>query len=387
MAESPHTDVLVVGAGPVGTALGASLGGVGVRTVVIDARPDGAIESSRATTVHAGTLERLDDALSGLGAEVAASGAWARRSIMWHGRRKIGEIRWDGMPTRYAAMVNLPQAEVERMLRSRLTARGGHLRWGCRVTALEQDADGVTVDVDTATGTESLRARFVVGCDGARSTVRHACGASLPGATYPERFLLADVDLDTSLDETCTHVFVSTHGVLGLMPMPHGWRLNGTLTDDEHLTPDTLPELVRARLGRAAEWVDLHAVGWANDYRTHSRLVDRYRAGRVFLAGDAAHLNSPVGGQGMNLGIMDALDLGQRLASVVVDGADDAVLDGYEAARRPAAARVLRLSRSSTRQLVARSPVERFARDQLVRVAHRLPPVQRRLSVGQAGLR
>lgn len=130
----------------------------------------------------------------------------------------------------------------------------------------------------------------------------------------------------------------------------------------------------------------MRKVGWAAEYRTHSRLADTYRRGRVFLAGDAAHLNSPVGGQGMNLGIRDALDLGDRLAALITGRANEAILDGYEAGRRPVAARTLRTTRISTRMISARTPVERFARNQLMRVAHRLPPVQRKLTLEPAGL-
>lgn len=386
MTDTGAFDVVVVGAGPVGMTLGAVLADAGVRAVVLDAQPVSDRESSRATTVHAGTLEALDRRLDGLGARIADRGHWARRSVVWNERRRIAEARWHHMPTRYAAMVNLPQADTEALLRSQLEARGGSVRWGWRVTAVDQDAETVQAHVVTDRGPRTVAGRFLVGCDGAHSDVRRSCGVALAGTTFPERFLLADVDLDTRLDRCCTHVFVSTRGVLGVMPMPDGFRLNGTLTDEEEPSPDTLPGLMRARLGSAASWVDLRKVCWAAEYRTHSRVADAYRRGRVFLAGDAAHLNSPVGGQGMNVGIRDALDLGDRLAAVLAGRAAADVLDGYEATRRPVAERVLRATRASTRMISARTPVERFVRDQLMRVAHRLPPVQRKLTLEPAGL-
>jgi 2-polyprenyl-6-methoxyphenol hydroxylase-like FAD-dependent oxidoreductase len=386
VAGTRETDVVVVGAGPVGTTLGAVLADAGVRAVVLDARPFPELESSRATTVHAGTLEALDSRLDGLGARLADRGHWALRSVVWNGRRRIAEARWDQMPTRYAAMVNLPQADTEALLRSHLQACGGSVRWGWRATAIDQDEESVQARVATDEGPRVVAGQFLVGCDGARSEVRRSCGVALAGTTFPERFLLADVDLDTQLDRRSTHVFASTRGVLGVMPMPDGFRLNGTLTDEEELRADTLGDLMRARLGAAMSWVDLREVGWAAVYRTHSRVADTYRRGRAFLAGDAAHLNSPVGGQGMNVGVLDALDLGDRLVAVLAGRAADDVLDGYEATRRPIAERVLRTTRASTRMISARTPVERFVRDQLMRVVHRFPPVQRKLTLEPAGL-
>lgn len=205
-----------------------------VPVMVVDAQPAFDRESSRATTVHAGTLEALDSRFDGLGARIAERGRWARRSVLWHGRRRIAQARWDRMPTRYAAMVNLPQADTESLLRSHLEARGGSVCWGWRATAVDQDADRVRVEMATDEGSTAIVSRFVVGCDGAHSDVRRSCGVALAGTTFPERFLLADVDLDTRLDQRCTHVFVSTRGVLGVMPMPDGFRLNGTLTDSRN---------------------------------------------------------------------------------------------------------------------------------------------------------
>jgi 2-polyprenyl-6-methoxyphenol hydroxylase-like FAD-dependent oxidoreductase len=386
MGSTIDADVVVVGAGPTGLTLGAVLAAAGARSLVIDAQPGPERESSRATTVHAGTLEALDERLDGLGAEVAARGHAARRSVLWHGRQRIASVHWDRMPTRYAAMVNLPQTDTEALLRGRLERYGGTVRWGWQARSVDQHDDHVSVRMARGDDEQSVHARYVAGCDGAHSEVRRSCGIALTGTTYPERFLLADVDLDTDLGRDLTHVFVSTRGVLGVMPMPSAYRLNGTLGRGEQLTPTTLAGLMRARLGRAADRVRLRSVMWAAEYRTHSRLADAYRSGRVFLAGDAAHLNSPVGGQGMNVGIADALDLGRGLAAAVAATPDEASLDGYEARRRPVAAEVLRRTRTSTRMIAARNPVERLVRDQLMRLIHRLPPVQRRLTLEPAGL-
>ncbi len=169
------------------------------------------------------------------------------------------------------------------------------------------------------------------------------------------------------------------------MPLPGGgFRLNGTLAGDEELTPATLPEVVARRAGRRR--IVVTRVDWASDYRTHSRLADRYRVGTVFVAGDAAHLNSPVGGQGMNLGIQDAFNLGWKLAGVVHGRAGDPLLDTYEAERRPVVASALRAAETSTRMVTARRPVGRRARNAMMWVGHRLPPVQRVLALQPSGV-
>lgn len=356
----------MIGAGPTGLTLAYVLARGGVPVSIVDAAPGPERESSRATTVHAGTLEALDT-VDGLGREIADAGAWARRSQVWTGRRRLATVYWERMPTKYAALVNLPQADLESIVRRRLESLGVVVEWDREVTQ-----------------TTNIDATYVVGCDGAHSAIRASIDVELAGITYDERFVLADLKLDTDLDRHCTHVWVSTAGVLGLMPMPSGgFRLNGTLTDDEGCDEDELAEIIRHRMGTASEWVTLRSVDWAAEYRTHSRLATSYRRGNVFLAGDAAHLNSPVGGQGMNLGIGDALNLGSKLIAVY-EGESPAVLDRYETERRPIAKTVLEMTRRGTAMVSCRTPVERFLRNQFMRFGHRFPPLQRQLSTETA---
>jgi 2-polyprenyl-6-methoxyphenol hydroxylase-like FAD-dependent oxidoreductase len=363
-----HEDLTVgiVGAGPTGLTLAYVLARAGVRATVVDREGGPGRESSRATTVHAGTLEALD-ALDGLGEEIAAAGLPARRSHVRSGDRILATVRWDRMPTRYAALVNLPQAALEGILERRLAELGLSVEWGRSIDS-----------------TEEVTADYIVGCDGAHSVIRRSIRVRLDGTTSDERFLLADVRLSGDLDQESTNIWVSTAGVLGILPMPDGsFRLNGTLADGEACDAASLGDLLARRLGRADRRIHLDDVGWAAEYRTHSRLATAYRRGRAFLAGDAAHLNSPVGGQGMNVGICDAIDLGRRLVALR-DGAPESHLDGYEASRRPVAERVIGMTERATAMLTARRPVERRLRNAALWVGHRLPPVQRLLSTDTA---
>jgi 2-polyprenyl-6-methoxyphenol hydroxylase-like FAD-dependent oxidoreductase len=357
--------VTVVGAGPTGLTLALSLSSAGVPVTIVDSAPGPERESSRATTIHAGTLEALDR-LDGLGREIAKAAAWARKSRVWAGERLITTVHWDRMDTRYAAMMNLPQADLEEIVRRRLRGLDVDVQWNTRVTE--------------AVPTTS----YVVGCDGAHSSIRRAIGVELVGATYDERFLLADVKIDGDLEDDVTNIWVSTSGVLGILPLPGGkFRLNGTLSADETCSAEALPDITTRRMGTAHHRMRITDVSWAAEYRTHSRLADAYRVGNVFLAGDAAHLNSPVGGQGMNLGIGDALVLASRLADVY-RGASPALLDDYERSRRPIAEEVIRTTKQGTAMLTARRRPERFIRNHVMRVAHRVPAFQHRLSTQAA---
>lgn len=386
--DQVEVEVVVVGAGPTGTTLAAVLARAGVSVMVVDGAPGPDRESSRATTLHALTLAQLD-ALDGAGREIAERSAAADGSSLWHGRDLLAQAHWDRLPGPYACMANLAQTETEAILRRRLEGAGGAVRWGSSADAVDADGDRVEVVVRDADGAAcSVSASYLVGCDGAHSAVRRAIGISLAGTTHEERFLLADVELDTDLDRDRTHVFVSTRGVFGVMPLPDGrFRLNGTMVDGEVLDTDTLPTLMTERLGPAADRVRLVDVSWANEYRTHSRVADRYREGLAFLAGDAAHLLSPVGGQGMNLGIQDAINLGWKLIHVQRGWASPVLLDTYEQERRPAARSALRMAERNTRMFTARRPIERMVRNAMMRVAHRLAPVQRQLTWGPAGYR
>lgn len=385
--EQMDTDVLIVGAGPTGSTLAAVLAARNVSFEIVDAAPGPERESSRATSVHAATLELLDR-LDGLGRRLADLGMKARRSSMWSGARRLGHIDWEKMPTPYAHLLNLPQTVTERELRARFERDGRRVRWGVTVTGARSSDDGVRVSAETEQGDRVFEARYAVGCDGAHSAIRHSLDVPLDGKTYPERFLLADVDLESGtphLSREETHVFVSTQGVLGIMPMPGGsFRLNGTLSEDEIADDENLARICAARTGDARQRIQ--AVHWASDYRTHRRIVRKMHEGRLFLAGDAAHLNSPVGGQGMNLGIQDAFNLGWKLAYVLERIAPEALLDTYHSERHPTAKRALEMTERSTKMLAARRPLERWIRNRFVSFAHRLPPFQRQLTWEPAGL-
>jgi 2-polyprenyl-6-methoxyphenol hydroxylase-like FAD-dependent oxidoreductase len=406
MARDDVTDVLVVGAGPTGLALacGLRLQGIGVR--VVDRLPAPAT-TSRANFVHV----RGSEVLARLGAlgDLPQRSVRAMRITTYLGDRPMMRIRFGdpGLRTAAPPMV-VSQALVEGELRRRLAELGVTPEWGVSLTGLTQDDDGVTAELDDG---RTVRARWLAGCDGTASAVRKAVGIDAPGVRLSERFLLADLHLDWDVDRTGTSGWVHPTGMLGAMPMPDDegrgdlWRLiaydpasaeleqtadasvagttgapraadaygrRSRLTEEQIL--DRLRAILPERTGRDVRVLDSE---WLSEFTIHRRLADRYRHGRVLIAGDAAHAHAPFGGQGMLTGLGDAENLAWKLALVARDRAADALLDTYEAERRPLATDVLRGTANVTRVNVARSTVGRFLRDQVLIRLFNQPWVQR----------
>ncbi|MFI6743191.1 FAD-dependent oxidoreductase [Nonomuraea sp. NPDC050451] len=361
-----ESDVLVVGAGPVGLALACALLQHGVSVRVID-KAEGPATTSRANFVHARGSEVLDrlDALGDLPQESVR----AMTITTYAGDRPMMKIRFGdpGLGTAAPPMV-ISQARVEARLRERLAELGGQPEWDKRLTSLQQDAAGITAML--ADG-RTIRAGWLVGCDGSSSAVRKLAGIRFPGVKVSERFLLVDGRLDPGLDRSGTSGWAHPDGVLGAMPMPGDqWRLlayDATFRDDkpgEEQIAERMRRILPERTGLTG--LRLHDVTWASLFSVHRRLADTYLTGRVLLAGDAAHVHAPFGGQGMLTGLGDAENLAWKLALVVRGRAAERLLDTYQAERRPLATQVLRGSTAATKVNIAGSPLGRLLRDQLL---------------------
>ncbi|MET7338010.1 FAD-dependent oxidoreductase [Nonomuraea sp. NPDC005650] len=360
------TDVLVVGAGPVGLALACALLQHGVSVRVID-KAEGPATTSRANFVHARGSEVLNrlDALGDLPQESVR----AMTITTYAGDRPMMKIRFGdpGLGTAAPPMV-ISQARVEAQLRKRLAELGGQPEWDKRLTSLQQDPAGVTA---TLADGRTIRAGWLVGCDGSASTVRKLAGFRFPGVKVSERFLLVDGRLDPGLDRSGTSGWAHPDGVLGAMPMPGDqWRLlayDATFTGDkpgEEQITERMRLILPERTGLTG--LRLHDVTWASLFSVHRRLADAYRNGRVLLAGDAAHVHAPFGGQGMLTGLGDSENLAWKLALVVRGLAAERLLDTYQAERRPLATQVLRGSTAATKVNIAGSPFGRLLRDQVL---------------------
>jgi 2-polyprenyl-6-methoxyphenol hydroxylase-like FAD-dependent oxidoreductase len=238
----------------------------------------------------------------------------------------------------------------------------------------------------TASGERHIRARYVVGADGMRSVVREAAGIGFQGEAYGESFVLADVEMDWPLGADEVSLFFSPAGLVVIAPLPGGsYRVVATL-DDAPETPSIadIQKLLDARGPSAGARVT--GIGWASRFRVHHRLADTYRDGPFLLMGDAAHVHSPAGGQGMNTGLVDAIVLGDALTRVLRDGAPDTVLDDYARTRRPAAQSVLALAGRLTRIATVRSVTLRRLRNLAMRILDRVPAFKRTMTLGFSGL-
>ncbi|MGW4765506.1 FAD-dependent oxidoreductase [Streptomyces pseudogriseolus] len=338
--------VLIVGAGPTGLTLGIDLARRGVPALVVE-RADELFPGSRGKGLQPRTMEVFDDL--GVLDAVRAGGGRYPAGMLWRDGRRLGEHHLtDPVETTEEAPYEgwmVPQWRTQRILRDRLEELGGKIAFGREVTDVTQDEDGVTAHF---TAGPPLRAQYLVAADGGRSAVRRAVGAGMTGeAVDPLPMLVADVRI-AGLDRDNWHMFPPREGrdeFLTLCPLAgtDDFQLvarfaEGTRVD---LSPDAVRRVVAARTHVAAE--DVTEVLWASDFRPRAALADRFRAGRVFLAGDAAHVHSPAGGQGLNTSVQDAYNLGWKLGAVLSD-ADPSLLDSYEEERRAVAADMLGLS-------------------------------------------
>ncbi|MEW2134273.1 FAD-dependent oxidoreductase [Streptomyces sp. NPDC005435] len=360
--------VLIVGAGPTGLTLACELARRGVSFRLIEAAP-GPQPGSRGKGVQPRTLEAFENL--GVIDHVLAHGRLAMPmwSIAPDGRVTYGGAVPESLADRpdipYAASLITPEWRVEETLRLRLAELGGAVGFGMSLVDFEQSDDGVSAQVmDVKGDVTTVTARWLAGCDGGHSVVRKRAAIAFEGETREEvRMIVADVRAD-GVDPDAWRVWRHAEGIVALCPLPSTdvfqYQASVAPGQDARLTLANMQATLDRRTGRTG--IRLHEPEWSSLWRANIRLAGRYRAGRVFLAGDAAHIHSPAGGQGMNTGIQDAVNLGWKLAAVT-QGADPSLLDTYESERRPVAAHVLGFSTARLEQMMKANgiPIRRDA--------------------------
>jgi 2-polyprenyl-6-methoxyphenol hydroxylase-like FAD-dependent oxidoreductase len=339
VTHSPKLPVIVAGAGPVGMTAAAARAGAGIPTVVIEATPEPQPDW-RASTFHAATLELLDEL--GITERMCAEGLVVPR-YQFRDRADGLIAEFDltllAEETRFPYRLQLNQQRLVRFLYDRLLADGAvQLRFGTRLSTVDQDAGGVEVGLETPDGPQRLRGSYLIGADGAASTVRKHLGVAFDGFTYPQRFLIVStpVDMREQVPGIAEVNYVADPVQwLFILRTPEAWRVLWPVPAGTSTEEATAPDEIQRQLSGVAPRPGGYPVSDHQIYNVHQRVAETFRTGRVMLIGDAAHVNSPVGGVGLNSGIHDAMDLTRRLARILHDGTDpDAELDTFAACRR-----------------------------------------------------
>jgi 2-polyprenyl-6-methoxyphenol hydroxylase-like FAD-dependent oxidoreductase len=368
--SAPDADVVIAGAGPVGLTAALLLAARGIRVRVLEAAetlPD----ELRASTFHPPTLDLYEP--HGITAELLAAGlicpTWQVR-LHPSGERAVFDLSILRDDTNHPYRLQCEQSHLCAMLLARLRDR---VTFGAAVVGVTQDDGHVTVELERAGARERLTARFVIGADGARSAVRRSLDVPFAGDTYPETVILVTTrfPFEAHIDGLSNVTYCwKPGGTFTLMRLKGVWRTSVYPPADQAIEDALAPDVLHAALSEIVPGVADFGILFARPYRVHQRLAARYRVGRVFLAGDAAHLNSPSGGMGMNGGIHDAFCLVDCLAAAL-DGADPVILDRYERQRRPAAeADIIRQAHQNRSRMQERDPAKRAtALAELQRVA------------------
>lgn len=338
MDQTIKTDVVIIGAGPTGLSLATQLVRHGVDFVIVE-KNKGVTRFSKAIGVQARTLEIYEQL--GLAHKAVAEGAMAGKARLLVAGEMRAELNLSdigqGLST-YPYMLLLEQSKNEQLLYEYLQQRDKEVFWNTEFKSLSQTAGGVAAQVVSAEGSsQTIEARYLVGCDGAKSFVRHALGLEFQGSTVERMFFVADVKVDWKFSHDALHVCLAKDSLLAFFPLKgdQRYRIVGSFPEEfaKH-EGEVLYEEIEQQIRKDAQLdLDIHEVAWFSTYRVHTRHVNKFSEGRCFLAGDSAHIHTPAGGQGMNTGIQDGYNLAWKMALVLRDQAHEKLLESYNEER------------------------------------------------------
>ena len=380
MTRSPS--VLIAGAGPVGLTLANELARQGVSVRIVD-RTAARTDKSKALVLWSRSLELFDDA--GYVADFLPAGFAAHGAQISNGREIIASVSLGSIDSRFPYALMIPQSETERVLEENLARRNIAVERTVELTAFSEEANGVQATLRKASGeSETVRADWLVGCDGAHSTVRHGLGFSFEGSTLESHWALADGHVTGLKPKDRLHIYWHRDGILAFFPIVGDrWRVIadlGPATGDEKHPDPTLDEINALMALRGSPAIVMKDPFWLAAFRINERKVKDYRKGRVFLAGDAAHIHSPAGGQGMNTGMQDAFNLAWKLAMVIGGTAKPTLLDSYSPERSAVGEIVLRNAGRLTEAATLRNPIAQGLRNTIVKFAAGFPALQHRIA-------
>lgn len=354
--------VVVIGAGPTGLTAAVELSRMGVDVRIVDKAPE-VSTTSRALGVQARTIELLRP--RGIGDEMLRLGNRAHRTALHANGRRLASIEFGRMPSEFDFILMLAQSETERLLVEQLGRQGIKVERSVEFTSLVEHSDSVAVTLTGADGiTEVIEAAYVIAADGSHSPVRKALGLPFTGRSLPQNYVLGDLSLSGDVSEDQLSIFLAPKGFLAVFPMGGG-RFRFMATDPDGLTGDSdEPSLedIQALYDRTVHVpAQLYDLNWSSRFRINSRHMDRLRQGRVFFGGDSAHVHSPAGGQGMNAGIQDMVNLSWKLAMVLNGVAKPELLDTYESDRLPVIKALVAMTERATTVFNSTNPIAHAA--------------------------
>ena len=368
-----ESQILIAGAGPSGLALAAELTRRGVKPLIIDRQAAGA-NTSRACVVHARTLEVLEPL--GITRDLLAEGVKVPIFRIRDRDRSLLTIDFSSIPSVYQFTLMIPQNRVEAILLAHLENLGCSVARPCELVRFAASPSEVEAQVQINGATQPIKAQWLIGCDGMHSRVREQSGIAFSGGEYEASFVLADVRMDWPLSRDEVTLFYSPKGLVVVAPLPGGrFRIVATVDEaPEAPSLDFMQAILDAR-GPDTDPGRIHDIAWSSRFHIHHRVAQSPRKGRVLLCGDAAHVHSPAGGQGMNTGIQDSISLAEVLTKTLEDG-DEERLDVWAARRHKVASDVVTLTDRMTRVATMKSPTGQTLRNVAVAFAGHLPPLR-----------
>jgi len=368
--------VLIVGAGPTGLMMAYELARHGISFRIIDKKAE-ATQTSNAAALQTRTLEIFKQL--GVANDFLRAGQ-ACHSLCFHDKGKeFARVNFDKLDSVYQYILSLPQATTERVLEQKLTQLQHHVERSRELVQIKVNLSDVEAVIQHEDGVrEVVRCQFLIGSDGAHSTVREAGGFHFPGDDIPEQFVVADAVLDSFLRNDQIHIFSANGYMLGVFPLGgNQYRLGGNTNVDYNRKIYTENDVRDIVASRSYGQFSAREVSWISPFWIHSKIADNMRRGNIFLLGDAAHIHSPIGGQGMNTGLQDAHNLAWKLALVLQGRAKPALLDSFEQERRPVILDVVETTERFTKFLLIKNPIFLFIRKQIIKLAFSIPAISK----------